>query len=102
MRIEGRSELLAANLKFYELMQWQLKAPEDTKRLINASIVEFSMNICAALHSFQLAIVLKWKLLQTEYDLQFDLIFSSFSVEMKSEKLAKCMYNVDGTVDDIY
>lgn len=34
------------------------------------------------------------------FTIRFYLIF--FPVEMKSEKLAKCMYNVDGTVDDIY
>lgn len=52
MRIERRSELLAAHLqflllKYVELMQWQPKAPKDIKRLINAGIAEFSMNIRA-------------------------------------------------------
>lgn len=51
MRIERRSELLAAHLQFLlnnvELMQWQPKAPKDIKRLINAGIAEFSMNIRA-------------------------------------------------------
>jgi hypothetical protein len=34
-------------------MQWQPKAPKDIKRLINAGIAEFSMNIRALTERYQ-------------------------------------------------
>lgn len=58
-------------------MQWQLKAPEDMKRLINASIVEFSMNIEVLLFILFISVSdrveMKIIAVQTEYDLQVDI-----------------------------